>query len=101
MATTRSWSSGPPTHWDSLRVQTGDPSLPITLTGPTRLVELYHWRRGKASPNVWVIESASGRSAPPADDVDWSLFPMAETQHELAEHAAHRARQMLYCSALV
>lgn len=98
---TRAWSSGPLTHWNTLRVQTGDPSLPITLTGPTRLVELFHWRRGKASPGVWVIESASGRGTPRPDDVDWSQFPMAEAQREIQDYAARTARHMIYRSALV
>jgi hypothetical protein len=98
---TRAWASGPLTHWGMLRVQTGDPSLPITLTGPTRLVELFHWRRGKASPGVWVIESASGRSSPRPDDVDWSQFPMAEAQREMQEYDARTARHVHYRSALV
>jgi hypothetical protein len=98
---TRAWSSGPLTHWDTLRVQTGDPSLPVTLSGAARFVELYHWRRGKASPNVWVIDSATGRSAPQAEDVDWARFPMAEAELELMRRDMRIAQHRIYRTALV
>jgi|HubBroStandDraft_6_1064221.scaffolds.fasta_scaffold186675_4 hypothetical protein len=36
----RAWSAVRRTPWDMLRVQTGDPSLPTTVTGPARLIAL-------------------------------------------------------------
>lgn len=98
--TTSAWTSGPITHWDTLRVQTGDPSLPVTLSGAARFVELYKWRRAKASPNVWIIDSATGRSAPKAEDVDWARFPMAETELELMRRDMRMAKHKLYGSVL-
>jgi hypothetical protein len=83
---TRSWSPIVTVHWQTLRVQTGDPSFPITLTGPNRLVELFHWRRGKASPGVWVIVNAPGCRSPRIDEVEWTSFPVAEAQQEMIKH---------------
>lgn len=91
----RSWSSGPLIHWGTLRVQTGDPSLPITLTGPTRLVELFHWRRGKASPGVWVIDTGTGRLTARPEDIDWVQFPVAEAHQTMMEHDARMSRHTL------
>ena len=83
---TRTWSPMVIAHWQTLRVQTGDPCFPITLTGPNRLVELFHWRRGKPSPGVWIIENATGCRSPRTEEVDWSHFPVAEAQQEMIQH---------------
>jgi hypothetical protein len=91
---TRSWSSVLTAHWQTLRVQTGDPSCPITLTGPNKLVELFHWRRGKPSPGVWVIVNSPGFRTPRLEEVDWSLFPVAEAQHEMIDHEERCLRYM-------
>jgi hypothetical protein len=84
------------TPWGMLRVQVGDPSLPTTVTGPARLIALYHWRRGHALPGVWIIENAPGPASPRAEDIDWVLFPLQEAQHEMMAHeercAAHVPR---------
>lgn len=96
---TRVWSPIFTAHWQTLRVQTGDPSCPITLTGPNKLVELFHWRRGKASPGVWVIVNAPGYTCPRPSEVDWSLFPVAEAQHEMMDHDERRSRYMMLASA--
>ncbi len=93
------WSPGFTAHWQTLRVQTGDPSCPITLTGPNKLVELFHWRRGKASPGVWVIVNAPGHTCPQPSEVDWSLFPVAEAHHEMMDHDARRSRYRMLASA--
>ena len=82
----RAWSSAVTAHWTMVRVQTGDPSFPITLTGPSRLVELFHWRRGKPSPGVWVIEHAPGCRTMRVEEVEWSHFPVAEAQQEMLAH---------------
>ena len=83
---TRTWSPMAIAHWQTLRVQTGDPCFPITLTGPNRLVELFHWRRGKPSSGVWIIENAPGCRSPRTEEVDWSHFPVAEAQQEMIQH---------------
>ncbi len=75
--------AAPRTHWGMLRVQTGDRSLPTTVTGPARLIVLYHWRRGKALPGVWIIEHSPMSSSPRLQDIDWDLFPTQEAQREL------------------
>jgi hypothetical protein len=91
-------AAAPRTHWGMLRVQTGDRSLPTTVTGPARLIVLYHWRRGKALPGVWIIEHSLLSPTPRLQDVDWDLFPTQEAQRELyaleesfARHVPRRA----------
>ena len=54
----QSCPAGPRIHWGRLRVQVGDRSFPTTVTGPARLIALYHFRRGRALPGVWMIENA-------------------------------------------
>jgi hypothetical protein len=95
---TRAWSSMVIAHWQTLRVQTGDPSFPVTLTGPNRLVELFHWRRGKPSPGVWIIENAPGCRSPRTDEVDWSQFPVAEAQQEIINQDERCSRYRLRTS---
>lgn len=92
---TRAWSPMVIAHWTTLRVQTGDPGFPITLTGPNRLVELFHWRRGKASVGVWIIENAPGRRSPRTEEVDWTHFPIAEAQQEMINHDERCSRYRL------
>lgn len=87
-------SSKVTTSWQTLRVQTGDPSFPITLTGPKKLVELFHWRRGKATPGVWVVINGPDNERPRLDEVDWSLFPMAEAYQEMMNHEERCARHL-------
>jgi hypothetical protein len=82
------------TLWRTLRVQTGDPRLPTTITGYARLIALYQWRRGKPLPGVWVVESTAARASPGVDDVDWALFPAAEAQRELMAHEERCARHL-------
>lgn len=88
------WSAVHRTPWGKLRVQMGDPSLPTTLTGPARLIALYHWRRGKALPGVWVIEHAPAPVRLRAEDIDWSQFPTLEAQRELMAHEERCARHL-------
>ncbi len=92
---TRAWSSVITAHWTTLRVQTGDASFPVTLTGPSRLVELFHWRRGKPSPGVWVIENAPGCRTMRAEEVEWSRFPVAEAQQEMLDRDERCSRYRL------
>jgi hypothetical protein len=91
----RPWSQVVTAHWKTLRVQTGDPAFPITLTGPSRLVELFHWRRGKPSPGVWIIENAPGCRSPRTEEVDWSLFPVAEAHEEIIKHEERCSRYLM------
>jgi hypothetical protein len=79
------------TPWKILRVQIGDPSLPTTLTGPARLVALYQWRQGNASPSVCVIENSPAHARPRPDDIDWERFPSAEAELEMMDHKARCA----------
>jgi hypothetical protein len=90
---TCTWTSKMTAHWQTLRVQMGDPTFPTTLTGPKKLVELFNWRRGKPTPGVWIVVSAQADRKPRLDEVDWTLFPVAEAQQELM---AHEARCALY-----
>lgn len=92
----RTWSAMVMMHWTTLRVQTGDPSFPITLTGPNRLVELFHFRRGKPSPGVWIIENAPGSRAPRNEEVEWSHFPVAEAQQEMMDRDERCSRYRLH-----
>jgi hypothetical protein len=92
---TRAWSPIVIAHWTTLRVQTGDPAFPITLTGPNRLVELFHWRRGKPSAGVWVIENAPGCRSPRTEEVDWTHFPVAEAQQEMMKQDERCSRYRL------
>ena len=91
---TCSWSSRVTAHWQTLRVQMGDPTFPITLTGPQKLVELFHWRRGKATPGVWVVVNGAEPRSPRLDEVDWSQFPMAEAYQEMMSHEERCARHL-------
>ncbi len=91
---TCAWSSRVTAHWQTLRVQMGDSTCPITLTGPKKLVELFHWRRGKATPGVWVVVNGPGEKRPRLDEVDWSLFPVAEAQQELMSHEERCSRYL-------
>lgn len=91
---TCSWSSRVTAKWQTLRVQMGDPACPITLTGPKKLAELFHWRRGKATPGVWVVVNGAGFKSPRVDEVDWSLFPVAEAQEEIMSHEARCSRYL-------
>jgi len=84
----------PTISWCALRVQTGDPSFPITLTGPARLVELFHWRRGKTSPGVWVSVHLPSQSRLEPEAIDWALFPLAEAQAEMQIQDARRGRYL-------
>jgi hypothetical protein len=77
-----------------LRVQMGDPSLPTTITGPARLIALFHWRRGKPLPGVWIIEHSAVNVSPKAEDVDWTEFPTLEAQRELMAHEERCARHL-------
>lgn len=92
---TRAWPLMVTAPWQTLRVQTGDPSFPITLTGPSRIVELFHWRRGKPSPGVWVIENAPGCRTLRTEEVDWSSFPVAEAHQEMLKHDEICSRYLL------
>jgi hypothetical protein len=87
-------STVPRTPWEILRVQTGDPRLPTTVTGPARLIALFHWRRGKALPGVWIIEHSPASVRPRTDDVDWARFPTLEAQRALMEHEERCARHL-------
>ena len=91
---TCTWTSKLMAHWQTLRVQMGDPTCPTTITGPKKLVELFNWRRGKATPGVWIVISSQPDRSPRLDEVDWSLFPVAEAQHELMDHEERCARYM-------
>jgi hypothetical protein len=82
-----------------LRVQMGDPSFPTTLTGPRRLVALYHWRRGKAMPGVWIIANAPEPAIDRPEDVDWTLFPILEAQREMMAHEERCTRHMPWLRA--
>jgi hypothetical protein len=86
------WSATRRTPWVMLRVQMGDPSLPTTVTGPARLIALYHWRRGKALPGVWIIEHSPVPVSPRAEEIDWTQFPVQEAQRELMAHEERCAR---------
>jgi hypothetical protein len=77
-----------------LRVQIGDPALPTTLTGPARLIALYHWRRGKALPGVWIVEHTPAPVILRAEDIDWTQFPTLEAQRELMAHEERCARHL-------
>lgn len=92
----RAWSSAVTAHWTTVRVQTGDPSFPITLTGPSRLMELFHWRRGKPSPGVWIIENAPGCRTMRVEEVEWTHFPVAEAQQEMLAHDERCSRYRLH-----
>jgi hypothetical protein len=84
----------PRTHWGKLRVQIGDPSLPTTVTGPARLIALFHWRRGKALPGIWIIEHAAVSASLRVEDIDWALFPTSEAQREMMAHEERCARHV-------
>jgi hypothetical protein len=88
------WSAAHRTPWGMLRVQIGDPSLPTTLTGPARLVALYQWRQGKASPGVWVIENSPAHARPSPEDIDWILFPAVQAEREMTDHKARCAQYL-------
>jgi hypothetical protein len=88
----RAWSAVRQTPWGMLRVQTGDPSLPTTVTGPARLIALYHFRRGKSLSGVWIVESSPERASPEPEDIDWALFPTSEAQQEMMAHEERCAR---------
>ena len=88
----RACYAAPRTPWAMLRVQTGDRALPTTLTGPARLIALYEWRRGAALPGVWFVDGARAQTSPSPDDVDWSLFPTPEAQHEMMDRDERCAR---------
>ncbi len=90
----QAWSAVRGIHWGMLRVQMGDRALPTTVTGPARLIALYHWRRGKALPGVWIIESSVPHAKPRAEEIDWSLFPVQEAQREMMAHEERCARHM-------
>ena len=83
------------TPWGNLRVQIGDPSLPTTITGPARLIALFHWRRGKALPGLWIVEHSPQHTIPRVEDIDWTLFPTQEAQREMMAHEERCARHML------
>jgi len=91
---TCAWTSRLTAHWQTLRVQMGDPTCPITITGPKKLVELFNWRRGKATPGVWFVVSTQAHRSPRVDEIDWSLFPVAEAQHELMDLEERCARYL-------
>jgi hypothetical protein len=78
-----------------LRIQRGDRSFPTTLTGPARLIALFHWRRGQALPGMWVVENGAEHPGPAPGEVDWSLFPTSETQAEMLAHEARFARHLV------
>ena len=82
----------PTISWFALRVQTGDPSCPTTLTGPMRLVELARWRNGRLSPGVSVIIHLPAPVRPCLEVIDWTLFPVAEAQAEIEAQEARRRR---------
>jgi hypothetical protein len=87
-------SAVPRTPWGKLRVQIGDPSLPTTVTGPARLIALFHWRRGKALPGIWIIEHSAVHTNPTVEDIDWALFPTLEAQREMMAHEERCARHV-------
>lgn len=88
---TCAWTSRLTAPWQTLRVQMGDPTCPTTLTGPKKLVELFNWRRGKPTPGVWFVVATQAQRSPRVEEIDWSLFPVAEAQHELMDHEARCA----------
>ena len=90
----QAWSTRRRAHWAMLRVQMGDPSLPTTITGPARLIALYHWRRGKALPGLWIIEHSAPSASLGPEDIDWTQFPVMEAQRELMDHEERCARHV-------
>lgn len=82
------------TPWGRLRVQTGDRSLPTTVTGPARLIALYQWRRGKPLPEVWFVDASQGPEHRLLSTIDWSTFPISEARRETMAHEERCARHL-------
>jgi hypothetical protein len=41
---------------------------------------------------VWIIENAPGYRTPRTEEVDWSLFPIAEAHQEMISHEERCSR---------